>query len=77
MGQGVATAYRPYWARSASSTFKTLGSTIGTDAGINLFHEFRPEIRQMVKGHTPKFVSKIKESITQDQISRDVVIPPR
>jgi len=27
----------------------------------------------MVKGHTPKFVSKIKESITQDQM----VIPPR
>jgi len=60
----IATAYRPYWARSASSTFRTLGSTIGSDAGINLFHEFRPEIRQMVKGHTPKFVSKIKESIT-------------
>ena len=56
----IATAYRPYWGRSASSTFKTFGSTIGGDAGINLFHEFRPEIRQMVKGHTPKFVSKIK-----------------
>ncbi len=73
----IATAYRPYWARSASSTFKTLGSTVGGDAGINLFHEFRPEIRQMVKGHTPKVVSKFKESITQDQISRDVLsIPP-
>ena len=60
----IATAYRPYWARSASSTFRTLGSTIGSDAGINLFLEFRPEIRQMVKGHTPKFVSRIKESIT-------------
>jgi hypothetical protein len=78
----IATAYRPYWARSASSTFKTFGSTIGSDAGINLFQEFRPEIRQMVKGHTPTVVSKIvvskiKESITHDQISRDVVsIPP-
>ena len=74
----IATAYRPYWERSASSTFKTFGSTIGSDAGINLFHEFRPEIWQMVKGHTPKVVSKIKESITHDQISRDVLsIPPR
>jgi hypothetical protein len=73
----IATAYRPYWARSASSTFKTFGSTIGEDAGINVFHEFRPEIRQMVNGHTPKFVSKIKESITHDQTSRDVVSTPR
>jgi len=73
----IATAYRPYWARSTSSTFKTFGSTIGGDAGINLFHEFSPEIRQMVNGHTPKFVSKIKESITHDQLSRDVIIPPR
>ena len=73
----IATAYRPYWARSASSTFKTFGSTIGGDAGINLFHEFRPEIRQMVKRRTPKFVSKIKESVIHDQISREVGIPPR
>jgi len=73
----IATAYRPYWARSTSSTFKTFGSTIGGDAGINLFYEFRPEIRQMVNGHTPKVVSKIKESITHDQISRDAIIPPR
>jgi hypothetical protein len=73
----IATAYRPYWARSTSSTLKTFGSTIGGDAGINLFYEFGPEIRQMVKGHTPKLVSKIKENITHDQISRDAIIPPR
>ena len=74
---GIATAYRPYWTRSASSTFKTLGSTIGSDAGINLFQEFRPEIRQLVNRHSPKLVSKVKESITHDQISRDAIIPPR
>jgi len=73
----IATAYRPYRARSTSSTFKTFGSRIGGDAGINLFYEFRPEIRQMVNGHTPKLVSKIKESINHDQISRDAIIPPR
>ena len=59
-------AYRPYWARSTSETFNNFGSTIGSDAGINLFHEFGPGIRQMVKGYTPEFVSKIKESITHD-----------
>ena len=47
----IATAYRPYWRRSTSATFKTFGSTIGSDVGINLFHEFGPGIRRMLKGH--------------------------
>ena len=45
------TARRPYWARSSSATFNNFGSTIGSDAGMNLFHEFEPGMRQMVKGH--------------------------
>lgn len=64
----IATAYRPYWTRSTSATFKTLGSTIGSDAGINLLHEFGPGIRQMVKGHTPKFVPRIEERITNEVV---------
>jgi hypothetical protein len=72
----IATAYRPYRRRSTSATFKTFGSTIGSDAGINLLHEFGPGIRQMVKGHAPKFVSRIEERITNDQTLRDVVITP-
>jgi hypothetical protein len=71
----IATAYRPYWVRSTSETFKTFGSTIGSDAGTNLFHEFGPDIRQMLKGHTPKFVSTIEVVITKDQTPRDVVSP--
>jgi hypothetical protein len=63
----ISTAYRPYWTRSTTGTFKTFGSTIGSDAGINLLHEFGPGIRQMVKGRTPKFVSRIEERITNDQ----------
>jgi len=59
-----ATARRPYWARSTSGTFNNFGSTIGSEAGINVFHEFGPGIRQMVKGHAPKFVSGIAERIT-------------
>jgi hypothetical protein len=69
----VATAYRPYWARSASTTFKDLGSTIGSDAGINVFHEFWPGIRQVLKRQSPKFVSRIEERITSNQTSREVV----
>jgi len=72
----IATAYRPYWARSSSAMFKTFGSTIGSDAGINLLHEFGPGIRRMVKGHAPKFVSRIEERITNDQTPREVVSTP-
>jgi len=74
----ITTAYRPYWTRSTSATFKTLGSTIGSDAGINLLREFGPGIRQMVKGRAPKFVFRIEERITKEQTPRDVVsTPPR
>jgi hypothetical protein len=72
----LATAYRPYWARSPSTTFKAFGSTIGSDAGVNLFHEFGPGIRQMVKDRTPKFVSRIEERFTRDQTPRDVLYTP-
>ncbi len=71
-----ATAYRPYWARSTSATFNNVGSTIGSDAGSNLFHEFGPGIRQMVKGHIPMFVSRIGDRIAHDRTSRDVVSTP-
>jgi hypothetical protein len=73
----IATAYRPYWTRSTSATFKTFGSTIGSDAGINILHEFEPGIRQIVKGHAPKFVSRIEEYITNDQTLSDVTTTPR
>ena len=63
-------AYRPYRTRSASETFNNFGSTIGGDAGINVFHEFRPGIRQVVKGFTPRFVSRIEERITHNQIPK-------
>ena len=52
----LATAYRPYWARSNSITFKTFGSSIGSDIGIDLLHEFGPGIRQLLKRHSPKFL---------------------
>jgi hypothetical protein len=54
-------AHRPYWVRTPSAPFNDFGSTIGGDAGISLFHEFGPGIRQMVKTHAPKFVLKIEE----------------
>lgn len=73
----ISTAYRPYWTRSASGTFKSFGSTIGSDVGINILHEFEPRIRQIVKGHAPKFVSKIEEHITNDRALGDDTIAAR
>jgi hypothetical protein len=64
------TAYRPSWARSTSATFSNFGSTMGSDAGMNVFHEFGPGIRQMLQGHTPKFVSRIEAHITHDHTPR-------
>jgi hypothetical protein len=61
----VATAYRPYWARTGPAVFADFGSTIGNDAGMNVFHEFWPAIRQKLEGHTPRFVQKIENKATR------------
>ena len=53
-------AYRPYWRRSATQPISDFGSTVGSDAGMNVFHEFEPGILQLVKSHEPRFVSKIQ-----------------
>jgi len=72
----IQSAYRPYWARSTSATFNTFGSTIGSDAGINVLREFGPGIRQLLKGHAPKFASGIEERITRFQNPREAVATP-
>ena len=50
----------PNFARSTLAIFNSFGSTAGGDAGMNVFHEFGPSIRQIVKGHTPKLVSRVE-----------------
>jgi len=69
-------ARRPSWARSASAPFNDFGSTIGNDAGLNLFHEFEPGIRQMVNDHAPRFAFKREERITRNQNLKEVVSSP-
>src|ERR1017187_8218568 len=74
----VHSSYRPNGTQSTSARFVNFASTVGSDAGVNVFQEFRPGIRHVVKGLTPKFVSRIEERITHDQPPRDVVsIPAR
>jgi hypothetical protein len=55
------TASSPYWRRSLGEPFGDFGSTVGNDAGMNLLHEFEPGIQQLMKSHTPEFVSKIEK----------------
>jgi hypothetical protein len=57
----VAMAYRPYWRRTSSGMFSDFGSTIGSDAGMNVLHEFWPAIRNKLQGREPKFVQKIEK----------------
>lgn len=64
------TASRPYWRRSASAPFSDLGSTVGNDAGMNLFHEFGPGLHQAMSSHLPKFIARIEQSILQSQPAR-------
>jgi hypothetical protein len=57
-------AYRPYWRRSATQPISDFGSTVGSDAGMNVLHAFEPGILQLVKTHEPRFVSSIEEHLS-------------
>jgi hypothetical protein len=52
--------------QSTSATFNDFGSTVGGDAGMNVFHEFGPGIQQIMKAHTPKFVSRLEERFNRN-----------
>jgi len=52
----VAAAYRPYWRRSNTDIIKDFGSSIGSDIGMNIFHEFWPGIKQALFSHAPRFM---------------------
>jgi hypothetical protein len=58
------TASRPYWRRSVGEPFSDFGSTVGNDAGVNLWREFGPGIQHLMKSHAPGFVARIEEHIT-------------
>jgi hypothetical protein len=56
-------ASTPYWRRHLGAPFSDFGSTVGNDAGMNLWHEFGPNLQQLMKSHAPAFVSKIEKRI--------------
>jgi hypothetical protein len=67
----VHTAYRPYWERTGPAVVGDFGVSIGSNAGINVFHEFEPAIREKARGLTPKFVYRLGERFTGAQSPRD------
>ena len=66
-------SYRSYRARSTSATLNDFGTTIGSGAGVNVFHAFEPDIRHIVGGLTSKFVSRMKEHATRSLTSTNVI----
>jgi hypothetical protein len=60
------TASRPYYRRhSGTAPLSDFGSTVGNDAGMNVFHEFGPDLGQAMTSHMPKFISRIEQRILQ------------
>lgn len=57
------TASTPYWRRSAGAPFSDFGSTVGNDAGMNVWHEVGPGLQHLMQNHAPKFVARIEEHI--------------
>jgi hypothetical protein len=59
------TASTPYWRRSIGGPFSDFGSTVGSDAGMNVWHEVGPGLQHLLQNHAPKFVSRIEEHIVR------------
>ena len=59
------TASRPYWRRSSTDPASDFGSTVGNDAGMNVWHEVSPSVQQLMKSHTPRFVSNIVARVSR------------
>jgi hypothetical protein len=57
------TASTPYWKRHLGDPFSDFGSMVGNDAGLNFWHEFGPSMENLMKSHTPAFVSRLEERI--------------
>ncbi|MGC2210064.1 MAG: hypothetical protein WA532_08110 [Candidatus Korobacteraceae bacterium] len=72
----VHTGYRPYWQRTGGAVAGDFGVTIGSSAGINVFHAFEPAILNKTRALTPKFLYKLQERFTGSQAPRDSLSTP-
>jgi hypothetical protein len=69
-------ASRRYRARSGAAPLTDFGSTIGSDAGRNLLHEFGPGLRQMVTSHMPRFALRIQDRVVHPPSPRPAASLP-
>lgn len=49
----LSTAYQPYVRHDPTEVLGNFGSTVGGAAGINLFHEFWPQLKQRLSSRVP------------------------
>jgi hypothetical protein len=70
--KSVANFYYPEEDRGFGITVsRTFGSLL-SDAGSNMLREFWPDIKRIVRRHTPKKIKKIQEKIPMDALSKAV-----
>ncbi len=69
-------AYHPYWDQPVPARSNNFASTVGGEVGTNVLHQFAPDIGQIVRGHTAKFVSGMGEHITRAHTWKDVPSGP-
>lgn len=60
--------YRAHY--SGTAPLSDFGSTVGNDAGMNLLHEFGPNLREKVTGHLPQFMAHLGARLATIQSSR-------
>jgi hypothetical protein len=56
-------ASTPYWRRHLTDAAGDFGSTVGSDVGMNLWHEFGPSLEHLASRHTPVFISRIEQHL--------------
>jgi hypothetical protein len=54
----IATAHQPYTHHDPGEVFGNFGSTVGSTAGMNLFHEFWPQLKQRLSTRVPHVLQK-------------------
>ncbi len=72
----VTNIYRPYRTHTVSATVGNFGSTLGDDAGRNIFHEFWPHLHQLLGGHSPQVLQRVEKRIAGNPMPAALLSTP-